>query len=139
MRIISTHAIRPGLVSMIDPAILVRLSATWIGPSDCPGMHPFLCLWKVRSGVWAWTALTSSDSRSGWSAMRNCIAIPPEHRLGKSNRFQLSPCYVHDYTTHWVAKGSTWVEASQPDRRTHELSITDEMLGLILAKMRRAA
>ncbi len=139
MRIVSPHAIRPGLVSLIDPAILIQLGATRIGPSECTGPHPFVCLWKVGSGVWAWTALTSSDSRSGWSAMRNRIVIPPEHRLGKSHLFQLSPCYVHDYTTHWVAEARTWVEASRLDRRKHELSISGEMLAVILAKMRRAA
>lgn len=139
MRIVSRHAIRPGLVAMIDPMILLREGGRRVGPSDCTRPHPFLCCWNAGDGVWAWTALTSSDEVAGWGAMRNRVAIPVEHRIGMASQFRLSPCYVFDTGTYWLARGSAWVEASITDRFRDEMGITPAMLDQILAKMRRAA
>ncbi len=139
MRLPSSHALRPGLVALIDPAVLKRLGAVRVGPSDCFGPHPFVCLWNAGERQWAWTALTSSDNTRGWSAMQNRIAIPAEHRLGDSRLFLLSPCYVHDCRTHWLAHADVWVEASVVDKCKSEMSLSSEILGVILAKTRRAA
>jgi len=71
--------------------------------------------------------------------MRNRIAIPPEDRLGESRMFLLSPCYVHDVETVWIAHADTWVEASIIDKCKEEMWISPPMLERVPARMRRAA